>query len=89
MDKGGGVYQETPPSNQIHSSFLPPSVCCALSVLQRTTAPLIPNEHTPDDTKLRLAAAPEEEEKHCLPQDTPLPSLDTGAGPSPDPQSPQ
>uniref|UniRef100_A0A3B3RLG5 Palmitoyltransferase n=2 Tax=Paramormyrops kingsleyae TaxID=1676925 RepID=A0A3B3RLG5_9TELE len=84
LDRRGVMTEETPavPQEPEAKSAPPPQTT-------RTTAPLIPNEHTPDDTKTKLAAAPEEEEKPHLPQDTPLPPLDTSAGPRPDPQSPQ
>ncbi|XP_048884392.1 palmitoyltransferase ZDHHC9 isoform X2 [Brienomyrus brachyistius] len=84
LDRRGVMPEETPAVPQE-----PEVKSAAQPQTTRTTAPLIPNEHSPDDTKPKLAAAPEEEEKHHLPPDTSLPSLDTCAGPSPDPQAPQ
>lgn len=65
-------------------------LCCgaffqrAVLCLQKTTAPLIPNEHTPDDTHKSIAASAEEgpsprEERSPVSKVPPLASPETDA----------
>jgi len=60
------------------------SQCLSLLRLQKTTAPLIPNEHTPDDAKPSIAASAEKsdspkEEDPPAPKVLPLASPETEA----------
>ncbi|XP_038556160.1 palmitoyltransferase ZDHHC9 isoform X3 [Micropterus salmoides] len=89
LDRRGLMQEDSPVSAEpsFSSGSNPvPQTTHAIICLQKTTAPLIPNEHTPDDAKPSIAASAEKnaspkEEKPPAPKAPPL------ASPEADPEA--
>ncbi|KAF6732446.1 Palmitoyltransferase ZDHHC9 [Oryzias melastigma] len=61
LDRRGLMQEDL--SNAV-TSFAPPSISIPAPQTTKTTAPLIPNEHTPDDAKPSIAASTEKISTH-------------------------
>ncbi|XP_008273986.1 palmitoyltransferase ZDHHC9 isoform X2 [Stegastes partitus] len=89
LDRRGLMQEDSPVSTTCtappsSSSIAAPQTTHAVLCLQKTTAPLIPNEHTPDDAKPSIAASAEKspspkEELPPTPKLPPLASPETDA----------